>query len=160
MPTLAWQKLELFKGILREPSPDGSRLIVWIPGAIGEKAQKWERVSNIAGAETSEDRGIYSTAVPVDAVLNFTDTDVAVTGVYQGRSRMTLTYPIINRSRRILWLVTGKDKAGPLMRLRDADPSIPAGRVYQDQALVLADQASAASLENSRNQEPNSIRNS
>jgi 6-phosphogluconolactonase len=52
---------------------------------------------------------------------------------------MTLTYPILNRARRILWLVTGKDKAGPLARLVGADVSIPAGRVSQDQALVLAD---------------------
>jgi len=104
--------------------------------------------------------GHTASLVPGDPVLNITDTDVAVTGVYQGRRRMTLTYPIINRGRRILWLVTGKDKAGPLVRLRDADPSIPAGRVYQDQALVLADQAAAASLENSKNQAPNSIRSS
>jgi 6-phosphogluconolactonase len=90
--------------------------------------------------------GHTASLVPGDPVLNVTDTDVAVTGVYQGRRRMTLTYPIINRARRILWLVTGKDKAGPLVRLRDADPTIPAGRVYQEQALVLADQTAAAEL--------------
>lgn len=73
--------------------------------------------------------GHTASLIPGDPVLNITDTDVAVTGVYQGRRRMTLTYPILNRSRRILWLVTGSDKAGPLVRLRDADPSIPAGRV-------------------------------
>ena len=33
------------------------------------------------------------------------------------------------------------------VRLRDADPSIPAGRVRQDRALVLADAAAAAKLE-------------
>jgi 6-phosphogluconolactonase len=90
--------------------------------------------------------GHTASLVPGDAVLNVTDADVALTGVYQGRRRMTLTYPIINRSRRILWLVTGTDKTGPLVRLRDADPSIPAGRVGQDQALVLADQAAAAEV--------------
>jgi 6-phosphogluconolactonase len=79
--------------------------------------------------------------------LNVTDADVALTGVYQGRQRMTLTYPIINRSRQILWLVTGSDKAGPLVRLRDADPSIPAGRVRRDHARILADRASATELE-------------
>jgi 6-phosphogluconolactonase len=90
--------------------------------------------------------GHIASLVPGDPVLKVTDTDVALTGVYQGRRRMTLTYPIINRSRRILWLVTGSDKAGPLVRLRDADPSIPAGRVCQDQALVLADRAAVAEL--------------
>ena len=90
--------------------------------------------------------GHTASLVPGDPVLNVTDSDVAMTGVYQGRRRMTLTYPIINRSRRILWLVTGSDKAGPLVRLRDGDPSIPAGRVRQDQARVLADRAAAAEL--------------
>jgi 6-phosphogluconolactonase len=90
--------------------------------------------------------GHTASLVPGDPVLNVTDTDVALTGVYQGRRRMTLTYPVINRARRILWLVTGNDKAGPLVRLREADPSIPAGRVRQDQGLVLADRAAAAEL--------------
>ena len=90
--------------------------------------------------------GHTASLVPGDGVLKVTDTDVALTGVYQGRRRMTLTYPIINRSRRILWLVTGTDKAGPLARLRDADPSVPAGRIRQDQAFVLADRAAAADL--------------
>jgi 6-phosphogluconolactonase len=59
---------------------------------------------------------------------------------------MTLTYPMINRARRILWVVTGSEKAGPLARLRDGDRAIPAGRVRQDLALVLADRAAAGSL--------------
>jgi 6-phosphogluconolactonase len=84
--------------------------------------------------------------VPSDPVLDIADADVALTGVYQWRCRMTLTYPIINRARHILWVVTGSDKAGPLMRLRDVDRAIPAGRVRQDQALVLADRAAAESL--------------
>src|SRR5512143_81488 len=83
--------------------------------------------------------GHTASLVPGDPVLNLTDADVALTGVYQDRRRMTLTYPIINRSRRILWLVTGSDKAEPLARLVEADPSIPAGRVRQDQALLLVD---------------------
>jgi 6-phosphogluconolactonase len=79
-------------------------------------------------------------------VLDVTDAEVALTGAYQWRCRMTLTYPIINRARRILWVVTGSDKAGPLLRLRDADSTIPAGRVRQDQGVVLADMAAAAKL--------------
>jgi len=90
--------------------------------------------------------GHTASLVPQDPVLKITDADVALTGVYQGRRRMTLTYPIINRSRRILWLVTGSDKADMLVRLRDADPAIPAGRVRREQALVLADRAAAAKL--------------
>jgi 6-phosphogluconolactonase len=87
--------------------------------------------------------GHTASLVPGDPVLDITDEDVALTGVYQKRRRMTLTYSIINRSRRILWLVTGAEKADMLARLRDGDRTIPAGRVRQDQALVIADRAAA-----------------
>src|SRR5436305_404468 len=82
--------------------------------------------------------GHTASLVPGDPVLNLTAVDVAVTGVYQGRRRMTLTYPIINRAHRILWLVTGNEKAGTLLRLRKGDPSIPAGRLRQDQSVIFA----------------------
>jgi 6-phosphogluconolactonase len=87
--------------------------------------------------------GHTASLVPGDPVLNVTDSDVALTGVYQGRRRMTLTYPILNRARRVLWLVTGNDKVDALARLREADTSIPAGKIQRDQAVVLADQAAA-----------------
>jgi 6-phosphogluconolactonase len=91
--------------------------------------------------------GHTASLVPGDPVLEVIDADVAITGVYQGRRRMTLTYPILNRSRRVLWLVTGAEKIKMLTRLRDGDPSIPAGRVRQDRALVLADRAAAGRQE-------------
>jgi 6-phosphogluconolactonase len=94
--------------------------------------------------------GHTASLVPGDPVLDVTDADVAVTGPYQGRRRMTLTFPIINRSRRVLWLVTGADKAGMLVRLRDGDPSIPASHVRRDPALVLADRAAAERLGNDK----------
>jgi len=84
--------------------------------------------------------------VPGDAVLDVTDADVALTGVYQGRRRMMLTYPMLNRVRRVLWVVTGSEKVEMLRRLRDGDVSIPAGRVHRDQALLLADRAAAGQL--------------
>ena len=88
--------------------------------------------------------GHTASLVPGDPVLNVTGADVGLTGVYQGRRRMTLTYPMLNRSRRILWLVTGSDKVKAFARLRDGDASIPAGRIQRDQAVVLADRAAAA----------------
>jgi 6-phosphogluconolactonase len=91
--------------------------------------------------------GHTASLVPGDPVLDVTDADVALTGVYQGRRRMTLTYPMINRSRRILWLVTGSDKVGMLRGLLSGDKSIPAGRMRQDHALVIADRAAAGQLE-------------
>ncbi len=87
--------------------------------------------------------GHTASLVPSDPVLSVSDRDVALTGVYMKRRRMTLTYPILNRSRRILWLVTGAEKAEMLRRLRAADASIPAGWVRQEQALMLADRAAA-----------------
>jgi len=83
--------------------------------------------------------GHTASLVPNDPVLTINDKDVAVTGVYQGRRRLTLTYPIINRARKILWLATGIEKAGPLLRLRQGDTSIPAGRISRHQAVIFAD---------------------
>ena len=52
---------------------------------------------------------------------------------------MTVTYPLLDRARKILWLVTGASKLEMLGRLQRADASIPGGRVRPDRALVLAD---------------------
>jgi 6-phosphogluconolactonase len=88
--------------------------------------------------------GHTASLVPADPVLEVTDADVALTGgIYRGRRRMTLTYPMLDRSRRILWVVTGSEKVGMLARLRAGDRSIPAGRVRRDQALVITDRAAA-----------------
>ncbi len=87
--------------------------------------------------------GHTASLVPGDPVLDVTDADVALTGIYQGRRRLTLTYPVLNRARQILWLVTGAAKVDMLRRLLDGDPTIPAGRVSQAQATVLADRAAA-----------------
>ena len=86
--------------------------------------------------------GHTASLVPGDPVLNVTDRDVALTGIYQGRQRMTLTYPMINRARRILWLVTGADKVEALGKFRAGDTSIPAGRIAKENALLLAEEAS------------------
>jgi 6-phosphogluconolactonase len=90
--------------------------------------------------------GHTASLVPGDPVLDVTDADVALAGPYQGRRRMTLTYPMLNRSRRVLWLVTGAEKVAMLPRLRDGDRTIPAGRVLAERATVLADRAAAARL--------------
>ncbi len=86
--------------------------------------------------------GHTASLVPGDPVLNVMNRDVALTGVYQGHRRMTLTYPMINRSRKILWLVTGTDKVDALGKFRAGDTSIPAGRIAKENALLLAEQAS------------------
>jgi 6-phosphogluconolactonase len=91
--------------------------------------------------------GHTASLLPGDPALDVIDAEVAMTGAYQGRRRMTLTYPILNRSRRVLWIITGKEKAGMLKRLVDGDGSIPAGRVRCEEALVFADRPAAGELE-------------
>lgn len=90
--------------------------------------------------------GHTASLVPGDRVLDVKDADVALTGIYQKRRRMTLTYPVINRARKVLWLLTGGEKTGMLVRLRAGDVSIPAGRVSQDRAVILADRAAAGQV--------------
>ena len=66
--------------------------------------------------------GHTASLVPGDPVLEVADHDVGVTGVYQGRRRMTLTYPVLNAARQLLWVVTGKRR---LRRLPGSCPPIP-----------------------------------
>ncbi|MBK5219671.1 MAG: 6-phosphogluconolactonase [Thermoleophilia bacterium] len=88
--------------------------------------------------------GHTASLVPGDPVLEVTDRMVAITGgEYQGHPRMTLTYPAINAARRILFLVTGAEKREPLAKLLGGDKSIPAGRVENDDIVVVADEAAA-----------------
>lgn len=83
--------------------------------------------------------GHTASLVPNDPVLQVTDSDVALTGIYQGRRRMTLTYPMINRARCILWLVPGAEKREVFQRVFNGDASIPAGRIRRDIAVAIAD---------------------
>jgi 6-phosphogluconolactonase len=87
--------------------------------------------------------GHTASLIPGDPVLEVADRDVALTGIYQQRRRMTLTYPLLNRARRILWVATGAEKVEMLRRLQAGDVSIPAGRIVSANALVLADFAAA-----------------
>jgi 6-phosphogluconolactonase/glucosamine-6-phosphate isomerase/deaminase len=89
--------------------------------------------------------GHTASLIPDDPVLAVTDRRVAMTGgAYQGHPRMTLTYPALGTARRIVWLVTGPDKRGPLQMLLDGDESIPAGRVRNEEMVVVADEAAVA----------------
>ena len=90
--------------------------------------------------------GHTASLVPWDPVLDVVDRDVAVTEPYEGRRRMTLTYPVLNRARTVLWLVTGEEKAGMVSQLVQGDRSIPAGRVAQNHAFIIADRGAIMQL--------------
>jgi 6-phosphogluconolactonase/glucosamine-6-phosphate isomerase/deaminase len=86
--------------------------------------------------------GHTGSLVPGDSVLDVDDLRVAMTGgPYQGHRRMTLTYRALAAAHRILWLVLGEGGREPLSRLLAGDTSIPAGRVENDNMLVVCDEA-------------------
>ena len=90
--------------------------------------------------------GHTASLVPDDPVLEARDRDVAISREYQGRRRMTLTYPVLDRAREALWLVTGAEKSEALRRLVGHDPQIPAGRVGTPRQLIVADRAAASGV--------------
>lgn len=88
--------------------------------------------------------GHTASLVPGDPVLEVRDRRVAMTeGTYEGHRRMTLTYPELAAARRIVWLITGEGKREALAKLMAGDGSIPAGRVENDEMVVVADRAAA-----------------
>jgi 6-phosphogluconolactonase len=136
------------------PSQQIYAMPVELPGLEAAAQQYARTLEQVAGSPPVLDLahlgmgpdGHTASLVPGDAVLKVTDADVGLTDVYMGRRRMTLTYPVLNRSRRILWLMTGSDKVAMLPRLLEGDTTIPAGRISRDQAVVLADRAAAANV--------------
>ncbi|MGH3028994.1 MAG: 6-phosphogluconolactonase, partial [Gaiellaceae bacterium] len=83
--------------------------------------------------------GHTASLVPNCGALRVRDRDVAISREYNGRRRMTLTYPAIDRAREALWVVTGEDKAEALTQLLSGDEEIPATRVRTPVQTVLTD---------------------
>jgi 6-phosphogluconolactonase len=77
---------------------------------------------------------------PGDPVAEVTDRDAAVSGVYEGHRRLTLTVPAVNRAREIMFLVAGSSKVRAVAELVEGTGSIPALQVRRD-ATLLADRA-------------------
>jgi len=91
--------------------------------------------------------GHTASLVPGDPVLDVNDRSVGTTGIYQGRHRMTLTYPVLNSARNVMFIVTGSEKIIALTKLMQHDQSIPAGRVRPDDAVVIADRLAAEGVD-------------
>ncbi len=91
--------------------------------------------------------GHTASLVPGDPVLAAVN-DVAVTGLYRGHPRVTLTYPCLARARHRVWLVTGAEKAAVLAALVRGDLRLPASRLAGLEDICYLDEAAAAALTN------------
>jgi 6-phosphogluconolactonase len=77
---------------------------------------------------------------PGDPVAEVTDRDAAVSAVYEGHRRLTLTVPAVNRAHEIMFLVGGSSKVRAVAELVQGTGSIPALHVRRD-ATLLVDRA-------------------
>ncbi len=91
------------------------------------------------------DDGHTASWPPGDPVVDASN-DVAVIGPFNGRLRMTLTPPSVNRAGWIVWLIDGEAKAPVVARLLAGDPAIPASRVRRHDVTLLADAAAGTEL--------------
>ena len=91
--------------------------------------------------------GHTASLVPGDPILDEDFLDVSLTQPYQGHRRMTLTYPAINRSRCVLFVVTGDGKVNALDLLRAGDGHIPAAHVTGERMVIMADTAAAGGVD-------------
>jgi 6-phosphogluconolactonase/glucosamine-6-phosphate isomerase/deaminase len=89
------------------------------------------------------DDGHTASWTPGDPVIDSPD-PVALSAVYQGRVRMTLTPPVVNAARSRLILTFGADKADAL-----AGWDGPVSRVKRSSTVVFADHAAAGRLDGS-----------
>jgi 6-phosphogluconolactonase len=88
--------------------------------------------------------GHTASLVPGDSVLEVDDRRVAMTwDAYEGHRRMTLTYTALKAAHQILWLVLGEGAREALAKLLAGDTSIPAGRVENDNMVLVCDEAAA-----------------
>jgi 6-phosphogluconolactonase len=83
--------------------------------------------------------GHTASLAPGDPILGVTDCAIWHVEEFNGLPRMSMTYPLINRAERILWLAAGCTKAEMCRRLMASDPAIPAGRVAPENAVLLID---------------------
>jgi 6-phosphogluconolactonase len=90
--------------------------------------------------------GHTASLLPGDAALSARQ-PVAVSGEYQGTTRMTLTFPVINAARRIVWLVTGASKREALRNLLAGKGAMPALQVRRTGVMVFTDAAAVGDAE-------------
>jgi 6-phosphogluconolactonase len=92
------------------------------------------------------DDGHTASLAPGDPILEVSDRAIWYVEEFNGLPRMSMTYPSLNRAERIMWLAAGSAKAEMCRRLVASDQTIPAGRVAQQNAILLVDGEAAADL--------------
>lgn len=112
--------------------------------------------------------GHTASLVPGDPLVEELRRYVGLTGLYSGSpptetqqqaaldpkrrtqptQRISLTRPVLDRARMVLWLVRGSSKSAVLPRLLNGDMSIPAGLVHPAHSVVVADTEAAARVKN------------
>jgi len=73
--------------------------------------------------------GHTASLLPGEAVLQERKRWVSVVSHGRPEIRITMTYPVIESSRRVAFLVAGSEKAGILRKIRNGDSQVPAARV-------------------------------
>jgi 6-phosphogluconolactonase len=87
------------------------------------------------------DDGHTASWPPGDPVIRERNRAVAIVGPFNDFVRMTITPPVVDRARSVVFLVGGPSKAGALSRLVDGDPQLVATRALGPRTLVIADRA-------------------
>lgn len=68
---------------------------------------------------------------------------VGVSRAYEGHRRLTLTLPVLNAARTVVWFSVGGGRRAVLERLHAADPGIVACQIQRERAIVFTEQDAA-----------------
>jgi 6-phosphogluconolactonase len=145
--------------LARAPVPPENIHPVPVDGQPAEATERYERILQEAYGATILDRrrplfdvtllglgadGHTASLLPGDPVLEERKRWVAAVSHGRPEIRITTTYPVIESSRRVAFLVAGQEKAAILQAIRTGAAQVPAARVRPVGELVwFADRAAA-----------------
>lgn len=139
-PEAAAREYEETLGRRRGSSSAGEQAL-FVPGLLGEEGT--DPLFDIVHLGLGED-GHTASLVPGDSILAVLDRAVAATEKpYQGVRRVSLTYPALQRSGRLLWLITGPNKKAILRRFLQGDPDLPAHRLLRAHDRLFTDRTAS-----------------